>query len=496
MTRSIRFLLTLWYIGILTVILCLFSWVLYSKTATNLDREVNGLLVSQTDTISDTLFAFSQAEHESKKMFSEKNTEETSDSPVSFEEDIKKGKFPSLIIRWANKTNELEEHVLRLLGPDGTVLATSASFSSLGLPIKTDVWKKALEGSTLYSAWTQFGHHYRLVTRPVIEDRLVLYVVQLAAPLDSVEQSLRQLRSWLFWLIPLTLILASTVGWFLATTALKPVGKMIEEVRSIGVKDLQQRLKVPDTHDEIEQLARTFNDLLMRLDKSFRRARQFSAAAAHELRTPLSVMRGEVEVTLRKARTNEEYQEILRLQLEVLSELSGIVDQLLALAHSEEGEESLVWKNIPLGELVSQVAAPWRKIAESKQIILDITEREALTVRGERRLLERLVSNFLDNAIKHTPSKGHIFIELSRRQENALLLVRDTGSGISPEEMPKLFDKFFTSSATKRKGVSGSGLGLGLCRWIAEVHQGHIEVSSSPGEGAEFHIFLPISAAL
>ena len=270
---------------------------------------------------------------------------------------------------------------------------------------------------------------------------------------------------------------------------------MVEKVRSIGVKDLHDRLEVPNTHDEIEQLAGTFNDLLQRLDKSFKRARQFSAAAAHELRTPLSVMRGELEVTLRKARTNEEYQDILRLQLEVLGELSSVVDQLLALAHSEEGEESLEWKDIQLGELAAHAANPWRKIAGSKEVTMDLSEREVLSVRGERRLLERLVSNFLDNAVKHTPARGRIFIEISRQGSDACLAVRDTGTGISTEDMPRIFDKFFTQGSKRKNGVSGSGLGLGLCRWIAEVHQGRIEVSSPPGQGAEFRIFLPITAA-
>ena len=496
MIRSIRFVLTLWYVGILSVILLLFSWVLYSETASNLNREANELLVSQTDSISDSLFSFSQAEHEIKRTpFVAGKEKNTSDSPVPFEEDIKKGKFPSLILRWANKTNELEENTLRLMDPNGSTLAVSKNFKSLQLPSQPELWKQATAGQTLFSTWRQSKDHFRLVTRPVIEDHHVLYVVQMASPLDDMDQSLKQLRGWLTWLIPLTLMLASAVGWFLATKALGPVGHMVKKVQSIGVKDLHERLEVPDTHDELEQLAKTFNDLLLRLDRSFRRVRQFSAAAAHELRTPLSVMQGELEVTLRKARPAEEYQDILRLQLEVLGELSGIVDQLLALAHSEEGEESLEWKNIALGELVRQAVVTWKKIAESKHISMDFREMDTLHVRGEKRLLERLVSTFLDNAVKHTPSQGNILVEISRRDGNACLLVRDNGPGILPEELPKIFDKFFTVSAKRRQDNMGSGLGLGLCRWIAEVHQGRIEVSGKPGEGAEFRIFFPIAPA-
>ena len=144
-----------------------------------------------------------------------------------------------------------------------------------------------------------------------------------------------------------------------------------------------------------------------------------------------------------------------------------------------------------LGDLVSQTVSTWKKIAESKQIQMDFKEVEPLEVRGEKRLLERLVSNFLDNAVKHTPPQGRIFIEVLRQGENACLRVRDTGPGISTGEIPKIFDKFFTQNAQRENGVSGSGLGLGLCRWIAEVHQGRIEVLGKPGEGAEFQILLP-----
>ena len=182
MIRSIRFVLTVWYVGILTGILCLFSWVLYSETASNLEREVNELLVSQTDAISESLFAFSQAEHEVRKRTPvDGGTKPASDSPAAFEEDIKRGKFPSLIIRWANKTNELEENTLRLMSPDGAVLASSKSFSALSLPLEAQIWKQALSGKTLYSTWRQSdGGHFRLVTRPVTEDNRVLYIVQMA----------------------------------------------------------------------------------------------------------------------------------------------------------------------------------------------------------------------------------------------------------------------------------------------------------------------------
>lgn len=479
MIRSIRFILTLWYIGILTVILCTFSSTLYSKVSTNLNRHINETLTTQADSIEDNIFAFWKAEHEMYKT-------------DTIQKEIKYGRFPVFIERWANQTKELEQHYLRLIGQGGAVIAVSQHFTELNLPFEKAIVAKALKRRTSYQTFEHAGHRFRLATRPIVEDGQVLYVIQIAGTLRQADASLEQLRNWLLWLIPLTLFLTSAVGWFLATAALRPVGHMIKKAQSIGIRDLGERIEVPETHDELEQLAKTFNEMLSRLDKSFRRMRQFSAAAAHELRTPLSVLKGELEVTLRKPRENEDYKELLRGQLEVLTELTNIVEQLLSLAYEEEGEETIKWENLRLGDLIRPMLDVWRKAASVKNITIHFNEKDAPLIRGEKRLLERLVANFLDNAIKYTPPNGQIQVEVDRRGEEACILVKDTGPGINPEELPKIFDKFFSQNKRNPNVASGVGLGLGLCRWIAESHKGRIEVENSDSHGATFVISFPL----
>ena len=478
MIRSIRFVLTLWYIGILTIILCLFSSTLYSTVSIHLDLHINETLASQADSIADTIFAFWKAEQGSTRVDTIQN-------------EMKSGKFLTLIQRWFNQTHKLEKHLSRLVGTEGSVLCVSMYFAELQIPLQDPIIDKALAGHTSYQTINRYGRRFRLITRPIMEDGQVLYVVQIASSLKHADASLEQLRDWLLWLIPLTLFLTSAVGWFLATAALKPVGRMIQKAQSIGIKDLHERIAVPETGDELEQLAKTFNGLLSRLDKSFRRMRQFSAAAAHELRTPLSIMRGELEVTLRKPRENEEYKQLLSAQLEVLTELANIVEQLLTLAYAEEGEEAIQWEKIRLGQLIERMLQVWQKAAEKKEIMVHFSERDPALILGEKRLLERLVANFLDNAIKHTPPHGQITIETVRNGDEACLVVQDSGSGITPEELPRIFDKFFSQSNGNKSGESGVGLGLGLCRWIAESHKGRIEVEAAPGKGARFVISFP-----
>jgi heavy metal sensor kinase len=267
---------------------------------------------------------------------------------------------------------------------------------------------------------------------------------------------------------------------------------MIAQARRISAQYLESRLDVPGTGDELEHLATTFNGMLDRLDRAFKRLRQFSAATSHELRTPLTIMKGELEVALRRPRDVEEYQRVLRTQLEALNEFTRTVEELLTLARSESGAGAVDWRPVELGTLARRVCQARRPLADSKGVRVEVEAHEAVWVRGEGRLLERVLSNLLDNALRHTPERGRVTIRTGVENEGAVVVVRDTGPGIPPEELPRLFDRFFSRSAASARGFVG-GLGLGLCRWIAEVHLGRIEASSPPGGGAAFSVFLPLS---
>jgi len=486
MIRSIRVTLTLWYIGILAGILCLFGLVLYTNVATNLAQDVDDVLVSQADGATDSLVAFWEGKWGALHR-------ETPSQTMKKEIDMKR--FPKMIDQWVHETGELENpHAIRLVDRDGAPLVTSTNFARLALPLTQTAMTQSGQGRTVYETFNLGGPRFRLVTRPVIEKNYVLYLVQVAASLQQADASLVRLRRWLLWLIPSTLVVTSTVGWFLATTALRPVDRMIRQAERIGAEHLHERIDVPHTGDELEHLATTFNNMLVRLESAFRRLRQFSAAASHELRTPLTIMKGELEVALRKSRDVEEYQRVLRTQLEALNEMASIVEQLLMLAHSEAGTIAVEWRPVELGVLIQQVRDALKMIAELKEISVQISAPEPIWVQGERRLLERLTVNLLDNALKHTPLKGSVTLQLGRRGKEACLTVQDTGSGVPPHEIPHIFDRFFTrSSLGTPPRSSSSGLGLGLCRWIAEAHKGRIDVASPPGQGATFTIFLPLT---
>ncbi|MGH7197734.1 MAG: ATP-binding protein [Candidatus Omnitrophota bacterium] len=497
MIRSIRVTLTLWYVGILTAILCAFGWVFYTRVEFHLYRNVDERLVSQADNIAETIYAFWQAEwqvrHKSTLAGQERRLTLL---PRVLQREIAKGRFEPLIYRWATETKILETagRPFRIILPKGKVVISHTGFNQIiassSIPIVPEPQKL---GATHYQTFLVSGHRVRVITRPVIENKNLLYVVQTAVSLVQEDGALKQLESWLFILIPSIVFVTSLVGWFLATMALRPVGKMITKAQNIRPARLDERVEVPQTSDELQRLAETFNDMLSRLERAFNRMRQFSAAASHELRTPLTVMKGELEVALRKPRDAQEYKRVLDTQLEAIDELVGIVEQLLALARSEEGDAAVEWRPVELGALVEEARQDWRSIAEKKNVELSFRENGKIWVRGEKGLLKRLVSNLLDNAIKHTPLGGRVTVVVEGTSRDARLIVKDTGPGIPPEELPAIFDKFFSRhpAGEQTSPSGGIGLGLGLCRWIAEAHQGRIEVSSAPGQGAAFTLFLP-----
>jgi heavy metal sensor kinase len=492
MRRSIRYTLTLWYQGILAVILILFSWVLYTTFSAGLVQNASKELSLRAASVADNLLAFWQAERAAPSG----GPGNWADSPVgTIEEVFDTGQLPTLVARWAERTDGLQSGwPIRILDRSGRLIAESAGSSQLTLPITPSSIEHADQGQDVSETLDVHGQRVMLWTHPVIHDDRVRYLVQTAGSLQAVDQSLAELRSWLSWLTPLTLLATSSIGWFLATKVLQPVGLMTAQAQRISAERLDERLAVPQTGDEMERLATTFNDMLARLEHAFRRMRQFSAAASHELRTPLTVLKGELEVVLRRPRPPEEYRRVIETELEIIDEMSHLVEELLMLARSDSIKNAVEFKPIELGALIRQVSDLWRRPAESKGVHLDITTSGPVWVRGESRLLERVVGNLLDNAIRHTPADGRISLRSERFRDQARMIVRDTGPGIPSEEMPHLFDRFFKPPAVKAEG-SSTGLGLGLCRWIVEAHAGRIEIVSPPNQGATFTVWFPGATA-
>jgi len=294
-------------------------------------------------------------------------------------------------------------------------------------------------------------------------------------------------------LIPIAVLISVIGGYMLAKNALRPVDDIVTQARKISAENLDLTIPVRNPRDEIGRLGTTINEMTTRLHESFAQVRQFSADASHELRTPLTIMRGEIELALRNPKTQEEYRGVLESALEEIMRMTAIIDNLLVLAKADQGSYHADFSEVNLRELLQELYEDSEVLAERKNIHVALRETAGLTIVGDRLRLRQLILNLIDNAIKYTPQGGTVTLALGQDNGSARIEVSDTGIGIPPEEQAKIFDRFYRVDKARSRELGGSGLGLSIAKWIAELHRGTIAVKSNPREGSTFTVFLPLN---
>lgn len=315
-------------------------------------------------------------------------------------------------------------------------------------------------------------------------------VVQAAVSLAPNDRALRELLTVLLTTGPLALAGALGGGYLLARKALDPVGQMAATAAEITASQLDRRLAAANPDDELGQLARTLNDMIGRLERSFAEVRRFTADAAHELRTPLSMMRTAAEVALRSQRSPEQDGRVLEDQLEAIERLTRLVSQLLFLCREDVGLGAGPREAVRLDEVVREVAGHMQVMAEEKAVSLEVLSGGSRVVQGDRDRLRQLLFNLLDNAIKYTPPGGRVSVRDVSSNGTAAIVVSDTGIGIPVEHLPHVFERFYRVDPA-RMTEGGTGLGLSICRSIAEAHQGRLVIESEAGRGTSVMLSLP-----
>jgi len=294
----------------------------------------------------------------------------------------------------------------------------------------------------------------------------------------------------------LLLPFAALAGRLLAARALAPVDALVASIRALGTDRLDQRLAAPGAVAEIVHLTDEFNRLLARLEESVDTMRRFTADASHELRTPISILRTGLEVTLRKDRTAEEYREVLLENLEEIERIQRIVEALLTLARTQPGDDREIrTESVDLSRLVTGALATIRPLSGERNLTLESAIAPDIHLQGDPDQLRLMVLNLLANAVKFTPSGGSIHLRLETLDGKARLEIRDDGPGIAEEDRPFLFDRFYRSRTTRATRATGSvsgGLGLSLVRWVAERHGGTARLIDTGGRGAGFEVVVPL----
>jgi heavy metal sensor kinase len=335
------------------------------------------------------------------------------------------------------------------------------------------------------------GNHFRFVFEKLAANGHV-YTVEMGIPADDAIETLRQFRTYLLMFAPLLLLVAAGGGYWMSRRALSPVDALVKTARAIGGANLGHRLQKLDTGDELQRLSDTLNEMLDRIESSFLRVTEFTADASHELRTPVSLIRTEAELALRRSRGEAEYKESLQHILVEAERTTALIEQLLALARADSGRETLHLQQVDLRQTLSGVVDGWQRVAAIRDLkfAAQIADQSAL-VMGDETLLRRLVDILLDNAFKYTASPGRVRLTLERRGENAVITVQDSGVGIAEEDQSKIFERFYRVDKARSRAQGGTGLGLSIARWIVTQHRGSIVVESRPGEGATFRVELP-----
>jgi heavy metal sensor kinase len=358
-----------------------------------------------------------------------------------------------------------------------------------------DNLEDAMRGAPMGERWiwrSGQGRRFHLKQRELVVDGRNY---RLAAGRDS-EQIHRSL--WIFLLAllfgaPLAIAVSLAGGYFLAGRALWPLQRLTARARAVNAENLSERLAVQNPHDELGQLTVVLNDAFARLEDAFARLKRFTQDAAHELRTPLAVLRSVGEVGLQEQRDTKAYREIIGSMLEEVDRLGHLVDGLLTLARAESGRFSVQRRPEDLRALCQDVVECLRVLAEDKSQTLTFDATGAAHVMVERDTLQIALINLIANGIRFTPQGGAIHVRLHGKDACATIEVRDNGPGIAKEHHAHLFERFYRVDPSRSQATGGSGLGLAIARWAVETSGGHIELESETGRGSCFRLVLPSS---
>jgi heavy metal sensor kinase len=458
----IRWRLTLWYSGILALMLVVFGSGLYVYFRNSLQASIDTKIRSIGDVLSSSM-----TESQNPTVF------------LNFERYLEnvlgkrpKGKF------------------IQIMDRSGRIGAKMSDIEAETLPVSFATVERALAGEVVYETVEKSRPRLRLVTIPIVEKSKTTSIVQVGTSLEEFDETMNRLLIILIIGIPTAISLTVVIGYFMAKKALKPVDKIRKTAVKITSRSLGERIDIGPRKDELTRLAETFNEMISRLQNAFQRVNQFSSDVSHELKTPLTILKGETEVTLRKEREKDDYRRLLESHLEEIDRMTRIIEDLLLLSKADAREVQLNMEEIDLKDLVVDVCMDMKFFADKKGVDLTVSEAEDVRLKGDELKLRRMLLNVIENGIKYTPRGGRVAVTSFLNNGYAQIDVKDNGIGIAQDDLKYVFDRFYRGDKSRRR-ESGSGLGLSISKWIAEAHKGVIEVESAPATGSLFSIRLP-----
>ncbi len=457
--RSVRFRITAWYGGTFAVALAFFGVVAYAGLEQYLDRILRNTLRYDGKGIAETILDRS-------------------------------GARPDLLAREIGKRS-FNARFIRITRAGGGVVYVSEppadhTFDPGKIGARPDIQTELSRDEHYAGPRAMMVYAY-----PFTASDGTRYLVETGNTYTRTRQTLLNLI-WMFaWIGPLATLLAVTGGWFAIGLAMNPVREITHNAERISWQKRYERLPVPLTGDELEQLSRTLNSMLDRLEESFQRINRFSADVSHELRTPLTIIRGELESIVRQVPCSPQVLDGLGSSLEEVERLSHIVDHLLILCRLDSGDEAAQNEPVDLGQLAAGTAEQMRLLFVEKDLHLELRAPEPVIVMGVPVRLKQVIVNLLDNAIQYSRRGGTVEVIVGEEGPTAYLEVADDGEGIPAADLPHLFERFYRADKARSRTRGGVGLGLSIVKAIAVSHGGGVKVESTEGSGSRFRIELP-----
>jgi heavy metal sensor kinase len=463
-TRAIRFRLTAWYAGLLSALLVLFGIFIYFTLDRFLEAGLRDTLAKEAQTIGETLLH---------------DVVQNGDDYVVAE--IEEHFAPRIMGRF-----------VRVTRPDGTVLYQS------GVPHsgEFDPTAVSVQRADAFPLWREEhlpnGGELLVYGTPYVERTGTKYLIEAGVPHEQVERVLHGLVLSLGIALPVIVAIAIGGGYVFMRSALKPLDEVATTAERITSRNLNERVPVQPTGDELEKLSVSINRMMARLEESFHHISRFSADASHEIRTPLAIIRGELENALQSPAVTPELKQTVGSALEETERLSRIVEQLLEMSRLEAGETLIERSRFDLVQLAKTTVDQMRPLAEEKKLKLNVDGAKPVEIEADRIRMQQIVVNLVDNAIKYTGDEGSIAVSVFPGNRMAILEVADTGIGIPQDALSQVFDRFYRVDKARSRQLGGTGLGLAIVKSICAAYGGTVTVKSAEGQGAIFRIELPL----
>jgi len=486
-SNSIRFKFSLFYAAMLGIVLIFYTGILYFGQYYALYRDLDRGLAIKAQEVSNAITAYLPALEDDQRAFRFSANMVLRQEVVYLNQE----KMSEAKKRWLAMREKLDiyNNYIVLAGTSGEIIANSQNVDNqLVTYLLKDIAGLAQKPADYRDI--NFGNQrLRLITIPYYYKNKRVYLIRMAESLDPLTEILYSRMLFALLAIPVVMLVASLLGGVLTERILGPVRKVTDIAKNITYKDLASRVNIKQVDQELRYLVDAFNEMISRLDNSFRYIDDFSSNVAHELKTPLTIISGESDLALMQERDVLEYKRVIEVNFREAGHMLKIVDDLLLLSKLEHQPDAFKFEQVDLLLFLAEIIEQANKLALPKNITVNVeAPTSSMFILGDWLHLRRLFINLLNNAVKFTSVGGRIIITVKVNSERVIVSISDTGVGIAPEHLDKIFDRFFRVSRCGYSGENGSGLGLSIAQSIAKVHHAELNVESQLQKGSTFTV--------